>query len=399
MKKLLILLTIAGSLTLVGMDTSDDKTPTKRKLDGGEPEVSQAKRKKPDSDTQVDAKKREEARERVFTAIKIGDLTELQAALTYKPDIETPYTLPDAKYGEDVGTALQYALSNESSLPIIQTLIEHGANPNVAHTRHCWPPLVFAIDKLKGPMQLHCVKALLMAKANPNAVRRDTYSGTTKMTSLHRVMYNDALEEENVYPLCKMLLEHGAVINAKTSTGETPIMVLCDNIQDKIHDKTSLENVLTFMMKYQPLSLMRFLLNAGADITIKDDEGNTPTSILLPQRPLKDVCRICIIDHTKSIRTAHKTMLEFLQKHATERTEDLQVILTKCNRNYWPRGVTHIVADYWLGDTSTQTALSPSSLNGSSSTELASSESAPSGSLAMQTDTTLSLDQENRRKS
>lgn len=422
MKKLLIFFILASSLPIVGMDTTPDnpvdKESRKRQLDDDK-EVSAAKRTKEDQEDEEILAQAEVSdipkktsnpdtwfnfdyavtttQKKLFKAIKKKDLVGVQKTLRSYPsyDIELPYESRSTQFG----SPLQYALTNAHiSLPIIQELLNYGANPNMNATTYELSPIIEALDYIKGQTQLDCVKMLLKAKANPNLMCIEEYnsdSGGKRVAPLNRTLHIN--DRKNVLPLCRLLLEHRANISGQDSPADdeeqntdiTPLLELCYSIESDVHSSDSEEEAIAFMQEYQPQALAELFLNAGADITTKDDKGNSPISVLLPTSTLREDCEICRIDHTKIIRAAHAELLKLLQTHVEQQKKNVHDILTDGSKNYWPSQLTQIVADYWLGNMSPQAIDAPSSSNGSSSTE-----SAPSASLAMPADTILSLDQE-----
>lgn len=138
---------------------------------------------------------------------------------------------------------LFYAAARQGSLPIIELLLQLGANPNAAdslgHT-----PLYFVGNGSPGPSGAAVVRALVKGGANVNAQERLKHC-----TALHM-----AARRGNVL-VAEALLDCGAEIEARDKLGET---------------------ALHRAVKCGKEEMVGFLLSRGADAQARGKSGQTP---------------------------------------------------------------------------------------------------------------------------
>ena len=134
-------------------------------------------------------------------------------------------------------------------------LLAHGATPDSQTNENG----ASVLAGLCYANQAQCVKLVLEHGANPNLGHADTLE-----TPLHHAISNDASSE-----LIEMLLQHGANVNARTKPGlysynfygETP---------------TRGETPLHRAAAYAPNGIIKLLIDAGAERSATDANGNTP---------------------------------------------------------------------------------------------------------------------------
>lgn len=138
----------------------------------------------------------------------------------------------------DGRTCLSWAAAR-GDVGSVQTLLEHGANPDLADMEG-YPPLFYAVMSESVP----CVALLLDSTVNPQLI--DVYGST----ALHL-----AVRCEN-HDILRTLVKSGCIdVNAIDYDGDTPL--------NSAARAGSVENT-------------RTLLNAGADPTIANVAGDTP---------------------------------------------------------------------------------------------------------------------------
>ncbi|HEY6390767.1 MAG TPA: ankyrin repeat domain-containing protein [Bryobacteraceae bacterium] len=109
------------------------------------------------------------------------------------------------------GRTLLHGAAGEGSLPIVQLLLQLGADPNAAD-RAGHTPLYCVGNECRAAQGGDVVRALVQAGANVN-----THSGVKRCTALHM-----AARRGNV-SVAQALLECGANIEAQDSKGDSPL--------------------------------------------------------------------------------------------------------------------------------------------------------------------------------
>jgi hypothetical protein len=171
----------------------------------------------------------------VFEWVAVG------GSATAKDEHDVPLCRWCAYYGDVSG--IRYLLANGESLaalgynlglneaayhghwPLVQFLLEQNADANAPHVDTGETPLHAALCKANRPQYDSIVELLLAYGANPNvATRPDTETGafmrdcrTKGETPLHRAA---AFGSEEAI---RLLLEAGAVVDAKDMNGDTPL--------------------------------------------------------------------------------------------------------------------------------------------------------------------------------
>lgn len=139
-----------------------------------------------------------------------------------------------------------------TKLDMIKAFVAAGANVNDVNERH-ETALNITFSKLGDDYQFATVestKFLIDAGCDVNAV--SNYTGGTPILS--------AIYEGNI-DICKLLLEKGADVNSKNRADETPLIIVCRSSN--------------FRTEYR-FTLCKFLLDAGAEVNAQDRQGNTP---------------------------------------------------------------------------------------------------------------------------
>jgi len=107
--------------------------------------------------------------------------------------------------------------------------------------------------------QIECVRLLLEHGADPNLGRKNTME-----TPLHHAIANDASGE-----LIALLAKHGADPNAQTKPGLKSYNYYGDT-------PTRGETALHRAAAYAPINTVKLLMEAGAERSVADVNGNTP---------------------------------------------------------------------------------------------------------------------------
>jgi ankyrin repeat protein len=170
-------------------------------------------------------------------------------------DIQLVQSLVES--GADVNAADEYGSGTLLNFDpgITAYLLSKGADPN-AQTNENGASVLAGLCYVN---QTECVKLLLVHGANPNRGRDES-----KETPLHHALAGGADIE-----LIRLLIEHGADVNAKTSPG-----VYSYNFYGST--PTRGETPLHRAAAFAPIKIVQLLLQAGADRKARDVNGETP---------------------------------------------------------------------------------------------------------------------------
>ncbi len=148
--------------------------------------------------------------------------------------------------------------------PIVEYLLSNGADPN-RQTNEGGDPVLLGIAYLNNP---ECVRLLLEAGADPNAVVTDT-----RETPLHAALAGagETASAADRHAVVKLLVEHGADPNRRTTPGVVTRAFWRDV-------RTRGETPLHRAAAYASEETVKFLLDGGADKTIRDANGDSPQS-------------------------------------------------------------------------------------------------------------------------
>ena len=217
-------------------------------------------------------------------------------------------------------TALLLASTNGHTT-VVSLLLGAGANPNMSNKRG-HTPLMMASDQ--GHMKI--VKLLLEAKANVNA---------TTTSSLETAIFRAC--ERGHTKIVSLLIQAGADLNVY-SKGQTPLMAASHNGHTEIvHHLKNRTNVNAKNMQHRTAvyqaslnghaETVLSLVEAGADWSIPDKEGQTPLMIASSKGHtnvvdllLKKGCNIDATDINgrssvfKASQNGRVTIVSFLQK-------------------------------------------------------------------------------------
>lgn len=147
---------------------------------------------------------------------------------------------------------------------VVEYLLSKGADPN-RQTNEGGDSVLLGIAYLNN---VDCVRLLLGAGADPNAVVKDTGE-----TPLHGALAGagDNVSAADRHAVVKLLIEHGADPNRRTAPGATSLAFWRDV-------RTRGETPLHRAAAYASEETVKFLLEAGADKTIRDANGDSPQS-------------------------------------------------------------------------------------------------------------------------
>jgi len=172
------------------------------------------------------------------------------------------------------GTPLMVAIIGNPNHDALRTLIENGADVNVAD-HWGFTPFMRAVRFNRSPDVL---RLLIEKGANVNAA---AHNGWTPL--MIAVSYNQNLD------VLRLLLDNGANVNAANNAGRTPLMqainrpnlnavrILIENGADaNVADNNGSTPLLHAISNHSNLDGLRFLLENGADVNGVDGNGRTP---------------------------------------------------------------------------------------------------------------------------
>jgi len=200
-----------------------------------------------------------------FELFREGTPDEIETAIKHGADIN--------RRNEKGETPLQLAAWNQNSC-LVEVLVRAGADVN-AKDKKGWTALHRA---MQNDSNTELVRILLESGANVND--RDFYGNTP--------LHNAACNYNRDIEVIMMLLKAGADVNARNKEGETPLLsaLLSDSFRETIFwEAENTENMHDNIREFPtPLispsffsfpKMISILLEAGADVNVKDESGRT----------------------------------------------------------------------------------------------------------------------------
>jgi ankyrin repeat protein len=155
-------------------------------------------------------------------------------------------------------------------LEMIELLVEHGADVNTTN-----PALYIAtpLHAAAAKGQVQAAELLISKKADVNA---PGYRGSTPLHAAVRMEGSSAVVQS--------LLAHGAAINAKNEDLETPLALAVRRgdlqiLQVLLNAKADVGYLLHRTIENQDIKAVRLLVQAGADVLLRDSKGNQPLHV------------------------------------------------------------------------------------------------------------------------
>ncbi len=188
----------------------------------------------------------------------------LHEAARYR-DSETLQLLLDLGANPDIQdingwTPLIHA-AYRNHVPSIEILVNKNANLELT-TKNNYTALAIAL----GERKFWATRALVEAGANVNALIGDKNMTPLMIAAIHHKSKDrekNIIEGTEPIDIAKLLLEHGAKIDAQTTHGETPVMFAA------AHDNSP---------------IIAFLVENGADLLIKSNSGETALDVAKENR-------------------------------------------------------------------------------------------------------------------
>ncbi len=180
-----------------------------------------------------------------------GDLTTVQQLVESGADVNST-----DKHG--MGPLLTFTPS------VVEYLLSKGADPNRQKNENGAPVLV----GVAYTHHVECVRLLIEGGADPNAVEERTGE-----TALHSALTRSGedISTADRHAVVKLLIEHGADPNRRTIPGIKTLGFWRDV-------RTRGETPLHRAAAYASEETVKLLLEAGADKTIRDANGDSPQS-------------------------------------------------------------------------------------------------------------------------
>ena len=212
----------------------------------------------------------------------VGGMTPLHAASVNNPNVEVVKFLIEqdadvnAKYGND-STPLHLAAKSNPNVEVLKFLVEHATDVD-AKTDEGGTPLYLSL--LNNP-NMDVLKVLVKRGADVNA--KDVKGGTP----LHAAVVNDPNVE-----VLRFLIQRDADVNAKADGGLTPLhaallknpnvevlKVLIEHgaeVNATLLSKNTPLHIYLLFNDHQDMSVVKCLVEAGANIHVKNSDGQTP---------------------------------------------------------------------------------------------------------------------------
>jgi uncharacterized protein len=147
---------------------------------------------------------------------------------------------------------------------VVEYLLSQGADPN-RQTNESGDPVLLGVAYFNNAA---CVRLLLQAGADPNAVVKET--GETALHACVIGLGENATPSER-HEVVELLVRHGADPNRRTIPGATSLAFWRDV-------RTRGETPLHRAAAYASEETVQFLLDSGADKTIRDANGDSAQS-------------------------------------------------------------------------------------------------------------------------
>ena len=195
------------------------------------------------------------------------DLTPLYYAAGFNPNVEvTKYLVENGaeaniknKFGV---TPLQYAAQFNSNADVLKFLLENGCDINAEN------PHGFTLHLAACSNSVDILKLLIDNGLDVNAKTNDG------RTALHC-----AAGSNPDIDVLKFLVDKGLDVKAKNNDGKTPLHMLAQRDSVTFPDP-SFQGEFELMYQNYFAAAMKYLINHGADINVKDKNGNTPYDLI-----------------------------------------------------------------------------------------------------------------------
>ena len=204
--------------------------------------------------------------ERFITAISTGKIEAIQAEIDKGSDINAREKILGSRviynkvYGE---TPLMHAAARGSATPIVELLLDNGAQVNA----HDDSGVTALMEAAKFNWSWN-VKLLINRGAQVNA--RSNY-GLTPLTIAALPRYDHPVRE---LAIVKLLLEGGAEVDGRDSNGRTPLALSAGH-------------------SYKP-DIVALLLDHGAEVNAPDRNGVTPLMLAVHERGFPEIVKLLI---------------------------------------------------------------------------------------------------------
>jgi len=161
--------------------------------------------------------------------------------------------------------------SLEGRLDVVQCLLDHGADANFQDVYHI-TPLIHAVAR--GHLEI--VRVLLEHNADVNS--QSNIDGSTPM----HVAFIDSAPGGDGPQIVRLLLGHGANPNTRDNKHQTPLH-LASSPRRLTSSTMHLASSPLHLTSSLQLELARILLAHGADVDAKDEKGRTPLQAALEE--------------------------------------------------------------------------------------------------------------------
>ncbi|RIL06773.1 MAG: hypothetical protein DCC75_10575 [Proteobacteria bacterium] len=242
----------------------------------------------------------------LYEAVLFQDLPKIQSLISKGADVN---------YIENGRPILGWAAQN-GSVKVVEALLKAGANPNIADQGIGHTPLMRAIDM----QHLEIVRALLGAKADPNAVASDGRSCLMMAVESRKPQIVQALVDARA-DVKKVDAEGNSPALAAAQDGMSEsleIIAILGRAGAEMNASNAAYTPLVYAVQQGNKDLVQALLKAGADPNGKTQSGQIPIQYALDDTELLQILLQAKADPNVVLASDSTLLMEAIQNSQTD---------------------------------------------------------------------------------